>query len=158
MTEELITFETAKLAKEKGFDEECMHRWEWYKYNKDERGPNAIGTTLMDFRKWGIPLEQTQLRPMLYNKVFWPKRNSELQPWLYARPTQELLEMWLREKFDVWIETRREIDTEFPVVQFRVLSKQTQVIIGLFKTYHVGREVALRHALKELPDVELKRK
>ena len=45
MNEQLISFETAKLAKEKGFEEECIFRFQPREFNKRGEIPmrSAIG-------------------------------------------------------------------------------------------------------------------
>lgn len=98
MTEQLCDFPVCKLAKEKGFDEGCMEYWEWYIFEGEDHGPNAYGRKPIDFRKWAVRLEETQAWPLLYNKTFWPQKNSELPPHHYTRPSQSLLVRWLREK------------------------------------------------------------
>jgi hypothetical protein len=103
ITEQLCAFETCRLAKLCGFDEECMHSWEWYTLDGKEYGPLAHAKKPIDFREWTVSERDVERRPLLYNKVFWPERNSQLQPWLYARPTLDMLETWLREAYGVRI-------------------------------------------------------
>ncbi len=104
MTEELVTFETAKLAKEKGFDEECMNYWEWYLFHPPME-PLAHGRPLVDFREISKDMwEKSQIRPGLYNSVYHPMKNSNVPPFFYARPTQDLLERWIREVHRILIE------------------------------------------------------
>ena len=153
MTEQLIDFPTAKLAKEKGFDEECMHYWEWYVNGVEGKvhGPLAHARPLIDFREWAVPLELTQKRPMLYNQAFWPTKNSDHQPWFYARPTQDLLERWLRETHGLH-------PMVIPVGNKKycpcVMQEATDMMQGLPHVngpYEQAREAAIVHALTLLP-------
>tara|TARA_R110000772_G_C13065980_1_gene415812 strand:- start:98 stop:505 length:408 start_codon:yes stop_codon:yes gene_type:complete len=76
MKEELITFETAKLAKEKGFDWDCES---YYKPNTKELPSNLNGK-----RSWNhvVPAKE-----------------------YYSAPTQSLLQKWLRgeHKIDIYV-------------------------------------------------------
>jgi len=76
MNEQLITFETAKLAKEKGFDEIVN---------------NAFIRNIEDRY-----VEVDDL----------PERNSELADYNYMRPSQCQLQKWLREKHNIHIEPK----------------------------------------------------
>ena len=67
MQEQLISFETAKLAKEKRFDEEC-----YYTYGR-------IGKEYCIF------------------KSEYSETNSEINKYIYSAPTQSLLQKWLRD-------------------------------------------------------------
>lgn len=158
ITDPLCSFPACKLAKEKGFDEPCMHRFEWYEYNNTIYGPLALETPLMDFRKWEIPLEETRKRPQLFNLAFWPKKNSELTPWLYARPTLSLLETWLRMVHGVVIAvipTAGNADHPVLWISYVGLSHQHW---GKYKSYPEAKEAALIFALQQLkkvpPDIQ----
>jgi hypothetical protein len=78
MTDQLISFETAKLAKEKGFNEECI-----YYYSN----------------KTGI------LKPFMFDDN--PKvisiQNGTNAGLLTIAPTQSLLQKWLRDKHNIHI-------------------------------------------------------
>lgn len=166
MTEELVSFETAKLAKAKGFDEECMNFWEWYERwdAKLEKliveGPFALAKPIMDFRKVDFGLvEQAKKRPGLYNRIYQPERNRALQPWLYARPTQDLLERWLREVHNLYIEIGTFIIGDYwktGYIFFRIERLNSNEeddgdIQEQFETFERAREAALQHALKLIP-------
>lgn len=92
MEEQLISFKTAVLSKEKGFEELCF-----YYYNKlgkleepyDENG----SSTDVEFR--------VDLTDLLKNYNF--KHNYYIQ---YSAPTQSLLQRWLREEHKIHIEIK----------------------------------------------------
>ena len=76
MKESLITFDTAKLAKEKGFDVECETYWANY-YTGEPRNKlkllkRSLCESTISFMEW-------------------------------QAPTQSLLQKWLREKHDLHI-------------------------------------------------------
>ena len=153
MTEELVTFETAKLAKEKGFDEECGHVWEYFVSDGEVYGPNAWpNPTITDWRKETPETREIfQHRPYMFNPNTRVK-NSTLEHWLFARPTQDLLERWLREKYGLlvcalpWYKPipKRETWTSF------VMGKDQHMYAGdsiELDTYELAREAALQQAL-----------
>jgi len=82
MKEELISFKTAKLAKEKGFDEWC---YAWYYEDK-----------LVSYRptKEGVPSNGVRRN---HSNQF---NDSHLH---CSAPTQSLLQRWLREEHDLHI-------------------------------------------------------
>lgn len=75
MEDQLISFETAKLAKEKGFEEKTKT---WYNFS----GLSVSG-------------EQSQ----------YPSNDKRFPS--YSRPTQSLLQRWLREKHRIDIDISR---------------------------------------------------
>lgn len=157
MTEELITFETAKLAKEKGFDEECMSSFEWYITQGKEFGPIAHSRPLVDFREMDAGLwEAAQKRPGLYNPIYNPIKNSTSKPWLYCRPSQDLLERWLRENHGILAgvlpcySAHGHPDKYEPAVKSKT-TVITHTTLEQFDTYERARETALLIALTLLP-------
>lgn len=157
MTEELVTFPTAKLAKEEGFDEECMHYFEWYEAPDGLMIPIAYAKPIFDFREVdkGV-LEQALTRPALYNQVYHPMRNSTAKPWIYARPTQDLLERWLRE-VHWWFIGQVPVYDKGKCIGY--LAADPWNITGdpkvasysnatIYTTFELAREAALLHALK----------
>lgn len=143
MTEELVTFETAKLAREKGFDEVCRdvwHNWngEWLT-SKDLFAPNPHNFLPFEVKK--IYEELTHYKPT---------KNSTLPPNIIVRPTQDLLERWLREMHGIYpsVSPGLEMDS-FNAVVCKV--KEMAVISVRHETYELAREAALLHALNLLP-------
>lgn len=81
MIDELVSFETAKLAKEKGFDIKTYNYF---------MGSGKLFT-------WNEPKNA--------NDVDYTKE-------LYSAPTQSLLQKWLREKHNIYIDIKSYYDTE----------------------------------------------
>ena len=80
ITEDYVSFETAKLLKEKGFDDECNY-------------------------EYGVPVVE---RGYVLQMFFKPIKNSELVDEAYAAPTLQMAMKWLREKHNIAIETEWE--------------------------------------------------
>ena len=78
MIEELITFETAKLAKEKGLIE----------------GIPVNNTYTIGFKS---------IKPKNKLNDFLPRNSVKGQPHLALAPTQTLLQRWLREKHEIFV-------------------------------------------------------
>ncbi len=126
MKDELISFETAKLAKEKGFDEECYNGY--FESNGQER----IGSHLGSFK------------------------NSDWKEGLnrYCRSSQSLLQKWLREKHYIHIEISPSSDTDFGVLCGT--AEEPSWVRGTgededplyFKTYEEALEAGLLESLK----------
>ena len=80
---ELISFDTAKLAKEKGFNDVCQYAY----WRNIEGNYNLVDNCDME--------------------------NSELAEYNYTTPTQTHLKRWLREKHNTHLITKPEINGDF---------------------------------------------
>lgn len=97
MNEQLISFETAKLAKERGYFNGCMasytHFHEDYVYDNDPEHPES-------HKKDQIDLDDR-----------WFHKNLQLEDYsneyftVYEAPTQSLIQKWLRENNKILVET-----------------------------------------------------
>lgn len=134
MKDELIKFETAKLAKEKGFDAPCRNYFLW-----DER--NGV---------WNFPLNANEM-------LLGDESN-------FNRPTQSLLQRWVREVHGIHFVMIPTITSAWTYKLLTVLSERdNDVIIGIksisdvppykdvcgydFSTYELALESALLEAL-----------
>jgi hypothetical protein len=98
MKEQLITFETAKLAKEKGFNVPTFVHYTEYLVNKiDEEYPNGGGPFSMT--KGEIVLSNSYHKNNDKNGDF-----SNENYYSCAASTQSLLQKWIREKHDIHVE------------------------------------------------------
>ena len=122
MKEQLISFETAKLAKEKGFKipTEVM-----YKGNEKSYGHN---------NEWGIDEKRLDGE--------FPYRN---QQW-YSIPTQSGLQKWLREKHNIHLIAYKNINIDGYDWCFITTDGITN--INSYKTYEEALEAGLQEALK----------
>ena len=130
MKEQLISFETAKLAKEKGFK---IPTPVMYKGNEKSYGHN---------NEWGIDEQRLDGK--------FPYTN---QQW-YSIPTQSFLQTWLREKYNIDISIIKEVN-KYLFVSYNILISEScnskyKDLINLdvnYNTYEEALEVALQEAL-----------
>jgi hypothetical protein len=124
MKEELISFETAKLAKEKGFDISVDGRW-WYH---------------CDYLDWRLSEKGAS--------KWHPDEDS------FPAPTQSLLQKWLREAHNIQIVVDVYDDSEhFPRYSIRGChwvkwGEGSEFIKYECKTYEEALEIGLQEALK----------
>ncbi len=133
MEETLISFETAKLAKDRGFDLECK-----YRYYKVYAGStlNKVGHNVGDFVLSTI------------NK----NDNSLGVASLAEAPTQALLQRWLREVYNIHLMVEPYYNEEKLLVYgFDLITERAEeetIIEKGFKTYEEALEIGLQEALK----------
>jgi hypothetical protein len=124
MKEQLISFETANLAKEKKFD--WLTR---YYFNQITAGPFETHENSLDD----------------YNSSHWNEENGE---WI-SRPTQSLLQKWLRDIHNIHVEILYEYKKENSSydlnVEFEGISKYYK---SLYNTYEEALEIGLQEGLK----------
>lgn len=135
MTDQLISFETAKLAKEKEFKEECTH----YYVNKTE----ILKPFMFDDNPKVISIQDGT--------------NNGL---LTIAPTQSLLQKWLREEHKIFIEVGLNFNDKLNVA---IYDRRHKTVIETirhkifldasnnFNTYEEALEVGLQKALKLIP-------
>ena len=122
MEDTRITFETAKLAKEKGFK---IPTTVMYKGNEKSYGHN---------NEWGIDEKRLDGK--------FPYTN---QQW-YSIPTQSFLQKWLREKHNIHLIAYKNINIDGYDWCFITTDGITN--INSYKTYEEALEVGLQEALK----------
>jgi hypothetical protein len=164
MQDERVTFETAKLAKSKGFDWLCTQAFEWYEYERKTFGPIAHEYSYrIDPREiTEATLKLFQARPGLWERTCGPKTNHQLSQWLYARPTQTALCRWLRDVHLILVYTPEPMYLECDLEGWSAgaLHKIKSAIdfiyplqgIKCLNTYEQALELSLFEALKLLPD------
>ena len=122
MEEQLISFETAVLAKEKGFK---IPTPVMYKGNERSYGHN---------NEWGIDEQRLDGK--------FPYRN---QQW-YSIPTQSGLQKWLREKHNIHLIAYKNINIDG--YDWCYITTDGITNINSYKTYEEALEFALIEALK----------
>lgn len=140
MQDQLVSFKTAKLAKEKGFLEDCLYHYtpgynevlENSVYGKEHTSTHHLYANSYDFeiQRWGGGTKSS-----------------------IAAPTQSLLQKWLREKYDIHISLmiyddnswsaqlvcdKADIDTKYAYESYDCM------------TYEEALEVGLQEALKSI--------
>lgn len=124
MKEQLISFETAKLAKEKGFNIPC-------KYFYKEKYINAIEYEVVHDG---------------HLEANW-NENFKYSPAECSAPTQSLLQKWLRDKYEIIICIIFELDSYEILIDNKHNTGSFQVG-DVYKTYEEALEVGLQEALK----------
>ena len=131
MDEQLISFETAKLAKEKGFK---IPTPVMYKGNEKSYGHN---------NEWGIDEKRLDGE--------FPYTN---QQW-YSIPTQSVLQKWLREVHNIHFEIKPIFDVKDNLKPYHISviknpsGKDFEYeIVGSLDTYEETLEIGLQEALK----------
>jgi len=132
MKEQLITFETAKLAKEKGFkfneDSEDFYKYSgYYNYGRIGDGEWSLNTVYdIETLHWGSELTE-----------------------IIDTPTQSLLQKWLREIHNI----------DVNVLPYNNIKKYYEVYVNLavttwsgYSTYEKALEIGLLEGLKLLED------
>lgn len=132
MEDTRITFETAKLAKEKGFSQET-NRLEipYYNYKGEFKG---------DVSDWRI------------RKYIRGEDTSDIE--FVSAPTQSLLAKWLREEHNIYVSPRESyafdqtLEFVCTVNNIFVNHGNNDEPINRFKTYEEAYEIGLQEALK----------
>ena len=120
MKEQLITFDTAKLAKEKGFDEETLYYY---------RGENSLGKNSITYRK------NSQMN-------VWDDLQEK-----WSAPTQSLFQKWLRDEYIIDINITR-VGSDFPYY-LQITQYGNKCDILGFDEYFIIYEEALEKGLQE---------
>ena len=123
MKEQLISFETAKLAKEKGFPQEPNRRKvPYYNYKGEFNGD------VTDFLRKYLREEDT----------------SDVES--VSAPTQSLLAKWLREKHNIHLIAYKNINIDG--YDWCYITTDGITNINSYKTYEEALEIGLQEALK----------
>ena len=137
MQEQLITFETAKLAKEKGFDFRCEKAY----FETKEHILETRRDSEITFK---------------YKPPRILKRNygDEFTIFIAEAPTQSLLQKWLREKHEIYVSPRESYSFD-NTLEYVCTVNGTYVNhnikdkpINRFDTYEQALEVGLQEGLK----------
>jgi hypothetical protein len=133
MKEELISFETAKLAKEKGFKEEV------YAYYNDCNNLDFAGS------EWGEISSFEKDFLFDYNSY---KKDPPYDYIFHSAPSQSLLQKWLREKHNIIVEAN--YNSSFNYFEDKIFCPQFYPAPTEYqKETHSSYETALEFGLKE---------
>lgn len=130
MTEQLVLFDTAKLAREKGFDWDCR-----MVYKGCKEGLYLAKDKNYIYHKYKrFPYKQCSTRK---NSVM---SNAKIPR--YTAPTQSLLQKWLREEHNIFIQ----VDVNFNVKIY--YKDELHDELFTFNSYEQALEKGLQEALK----------
>lgn len=140
ITEDYVSFEIAKLLKEKGFDEKCSHYWQ------DEISKYSI---TKEIHKWtDSALANTEISS--------PKR--------FSAPTIQMATKWLREVYGIFIsicngnhkKDNRDTSTPdnvyyfFVITDDRAVYEEEKQCLKEFISYEEAAEAAIKYCLENL--------
>lgn len=138
MKEQLINFETAKLAKEKGFNIPIAHH---YKITRSCQSPKL--KCPYELKEKGLNKQEQ------HHIVDWNHAFADDELW-YSAPTQALLQMWLWNEYNTWIEIFVDDDQTFGYLTtyFNDEERHENPIKRGFKSPEECLEKSLYEALK----------
>ena len=125
ITEDYVSYETAKLLKEKGFDENCFRSYVKDKLTVSQGFNNSYYTTMYSDARY---------RPM-------------------SAPTIQMVMKWLREEHDLHIDIFVTYKDGIPHYQWSVDNLKTQDTISetpCCNTYEEAVEATIKYCLKNL--------
>ena len=134
MKEKIITFKTAKLAKEAGFKAETHHYYIHYDDTPGNRGlcPNLVGKCYLVNNPETIDVSEDFLNFLTFQA-----------------PTQSLLQKWLREKenIHICINVNPYNRTKWELKLFRIPGNVIGYVNASYKSYENALEKGLQFAL-----------
>lgn len=140
MEEQLVSFETAKLAKEMGYFNGCRasytHFYEDYIYDNDPEHPES-------HKK-----DQINLNDRWFHKNLSEEDCSNEHFTVYEAPTQSLLQKWLREKHSTDIQILGLIGHYFVGINKKDFHECSQYFYPSEKSYEDVLEIGLQESLK----------
>ena len=149
MKEQLISFETSKLAKEKKFNEPVLYH---YLDNEGDgtfmlKANESYFSTKIKMVRGTIDIGETS--NIVTTENLYDVFNEEIEYYISA-PTQSLLAKWLREKhgIDVIINTYRNQNQKYYKYFISEKSKNLIKSEEYYDTYEEAYEVGLQEALK----------
>jgi hypothetical protein len=154
MKEQYITFETAKLAKEKGF------MWKHVTFRKmtpgelaDPKNERVVKMGVKEAPIWDGDVETGREGAPCYNaegKEIYPNKYNPRNPH-YPRPTQSLLHRWLREKHKLYIAVGKAVAGWVYAIDSTGGGEIHYNEERTYPTYELATEAALQEALNSLP-------
>lgn len=149
MEEYLVCFETAKLAKEMGFNERVKNAFVTdFLKTKDENTASVI-KEIGCAREHDINMGGNMYESV---KIYSTYTNNKNQPQILIRPSQSLLQKWLREKHN--------IDVCVLPLPYHSVKKYYEVVVDKltttwsgYETYEDALEIGLLKALETLETI-----
>jgi hypothetical protein len=147
MEEQLISFETAKLAKEKGFDLKVdLEALYSFQFITD----NSLVSDYWYNKEGGLCRLEYPKDDDLSNYI-----NKDNYKEIYLAPTQSLLQKWLREQHNIIVIVDLDATTTpkyyYDIYKYEYIAEYTTypgICTPLYTTYEEALEVALQEALK----------
>ena len=129
MQEQIVTYETAILAKEKGFPQEPNRlKIPYYNYKGEFKG---------DVSDWRV------------RKYIRGEDTSDIE--FVSAPTQSLIAKWLREKHNIHLIAYKNINIDG--YDWCYITTDGITNINSYKTYEEAYEIGLQEALKQISNI-----
>ena len=145
--EDYISFETAKLLKEKGFDEKCKYVWKLDKANNPQDTDGISKICAEQFMEGESFVDNSDI-----------KKVSEYEDWIedyhkaYLCPTLQMVMKWLREVHNLYIDIRININNS--LYSFKIYSVGINGARAFteyrIKSYEGACEAAIKYCLENL--------
>lgn len=155
ITEDYVSFETAKLLKEKGFDEPCTYLWIFEKTNNPEVDDNGIYKCPVKKYTESDYWNNTSIELYKKEDEYW---NDNID--FFACPTLQMAMKWLREahKIHVSVEMGFDVDNRQyfffapSICKFSNKTGEYQTPFGEkeFDSYEEACEAAIKYCLENL--------
>ena len=142
ITEDYVSFETAKLLKEKGFSGKCYKVWVYYTSSTPMlwNAPTFVeGETIVD-------RESVESAERTWNTIY---GNSENKNYGYLAPTLQMAMKWLREVHKIDISVTPDRKTGYSVLIFKDKRLPFDTLDS-YSTYEEACEAAIKYCLENL--------
>ena len=147
MQEELVTFETAKLAKEKGYNIEGQTVFD---LKNDNKIINFKDNAIQEFINDVETGYRDKALYYLKDGINVTDDNTDEGYFLLA-PTQSLLQKWLREKHNIHLIAYKNINIDG--YDWCYITTDGITNINSYKTYEEAYEIGLQEALKQISNI-----
>ena len=152
ITEDYVSFETAKLLKEKGFDEPCTYLWIFEKTNNPEVDDNGVYKCPVKKYTESDYWNNTSIELYKKEDEYW---NDNID--FFACPTLQMAMKWLRNKHDIVCSVGlfTDLPETPPYWSFNILNQsKANVMYEAFdikcETYEEASEAAIKYCLENL--------
>ena len=150
ITEDYVSFETAKLLKEKGFDEPCYQCYVLIdKFVETSYYEFAVNSKLIKFERL-----YADEQPLINSKGFRDFINNKDKSRVFAAPTLQMAMKWLREEHNIFISI---IFCTYPSLNKVTWTPEITTFDSVFPesaieydTYEEAGEAAIKYCLENL--------
>ena len=145
ITEDCISFETAKLLKEKGFDEPCTYLWIFEKTNNPEVDDNGVYKCPLKRYTESDYWNNTSIELFKKEDEYW---NNNID--FFACPTLQMAMKWLREVYGLFIRITEDMTGN--VFEWSVYQKNYGCKASTYveDSYEQACETAIKYCLENL--------
>ena len=144
ITEDYVSFETAKLLKEKGFDGKCYKVWVYYTSSTPMlwAAPSFVeGETIVD-------RESVESAERTWNTIYCDSENKNHG---YLAPTLQMAMKWLREVHNIFIQV--ELYSKYDNYCFELFQNTHRLMVEhreVYNSYEEAGEAAIKYCLENL--------